>query len=184
MIKRSTDMARYFDLGSHSFLISTSSDMSQRWFDRGLAWCYGFNHEEAIRCFQNSITEDPTCAMGYWGIAYAKGPFYNKPWGYYSQLERGPAIITCHEACHKALQLSYNLLRLCVSEEAAHHVAHAPTLAVLRRRWPSEDPTGIGSTFGHAKTLSPLPPTPGHTQGAEHAKAQPGQGQIRAQGQR
>ena len=108
MIKRSTDMARYFDLGSHSFLISTSSDMSQRWFDRGLAWCYGFNHEEAIRCFQNSITEDPTCAMGYWGIAYAKGPFYNKPWGYYSQLERGPAIITCHEACHKALQLSYN----------------------------------------------------------------------------
>jgi len=101
-------MASYFDLGNHSFLISTSSDVAQRWFDRGLTWCYGFNHEEAIRCFQNSITEDPDCAMGYWGIAYAKGSFYNKPWDYYGQLERGSTIKTCHEACYKAHQLSYN----------------------------------------------------------------------------
>jgi tetratricopeptide (TPR) repeat protein len=98
-------MAQYFDLGNHSFPISTSSELAQRWFDRGLAWCYGFNHEEAIRCFQNTITEDPTCAMGYWGIAYANGPFYNKPWDWYGEFERGPTIRICHDACQKARQL-------------------------------------------------------------------------------
>ena len=58
--------------------------------------------------------------------------------------------------------------------ETAGHVAYAPALAVLPRRWPSEDPAGFGSTLGHAKTLSPTPPTPGHTQGAVHAWTQPG----------
>ncbi len=98
-------MTHYFDLGNHNFPISTSLVQAQRWFDRGLAWCYGFNHEEAARCFQNTITEDPTCAMGYWGIAYANGPFYNKPWDWYGELERGSAIKICHDACQKACQL-------------------------------------------------------------------------------
>jgi tetratricopeptide (TPR) repeat protein len=101
-------MPHYFDLGNHSFPISTSSALAQRWFDRGLAWCYGFNHEEAVRCFQNTINEDPTCAMGYWGIAYANGPFYNKPWDWYGELERGPAIKICHDACQKANQLRFD----------------------------------------------------------------------------
>lgn len=96
----------YFDLGNHRFPISTPSAPAQRWFDRGLAWCYGFNHEEAVRCFQKVIAEDPACAMGYWGIAYAHSPFYNKPWGWYGELERGPAITICHGACQKARQLT------------------------------------------------------------------------------
>lgn len=106
IITRSNHMAHYFNLGNHRFPISTHSEQAQIWFDRGLAWCYGFNHEEAIRCFQNAITEDPTCAMGYWGIAYANGPFYNKPWDWYGELERGPAITICHDACQKARQFS------------------------------------------------------------------------------
>lgn len=103
-------MANYFDLGNHSFPISTHSEQAQIWFDRGLAWCYGFNHEEAIRCFQNTMTEDPTCAMGYWGMAYAHSPFYNKPWNWYGELERGLAITICHDACQKARQLSSDQL--------------------------------------------------------------------------
>lgn len=101
-------MARYFDIGDHSFPITTQSDQAQLWFDRGLAWCYGFNHEEAVRCFQNTIAEDPQCAMGYWGIANATGPFYNKPWQWYGEQERGTAITICHDASQKALQLSSN----------------------------------------------------------------------------
>lgn len=101
-------MTLYFDLGNQSFPISTVSAQAQLWFDRGLAWCYGFNHEEAVRCFQKAIDEDPTCAMGYWGIAFATGPFYNKPWGWYGELERGPAITICHKACQKAGLLGIN----------------------------------------------------------------------------
>ena len=73
-------MDDYFDLGSHTRAVTTTSDEAQRWFDRGLAWSYAFNHEEAVRCFEHASTADPQCAMAYWGVAYALGPNYNKPW--------------------------------------------------------------------------------------------------------
>ena len=63
-----------FDLGSVHRPITTNSPAAQRWFDRGLAWTYGFNHEEAVSCFRRSAEADPDCAMAQWGIAYAIGP--------------------------------------------------------------------------------------------------------------
>jgi hypothetical protein len=48
--------------------------------DRGLLWCYGYNHDEAVRCFKKAAKHDPKCAMVHWGIAYAAGPNYNKQW--------------------------------------------------------------------------------------------------------
>lgn len=66
-------MNGYFDLGSHHREISTSSPEAQTWFDRGLIWTYGFNHEEAIRCFERAAELDPTCAMAQWGICARTG---------------------------------------------------------------------------------------------------------------
>lgn len=80
-------MSDYFDLGSHSLPVTTSSSDAQLWFDRGLAWCYGFNHEEAVACFEKALAADPDCAMARWGIAYATGPNYNKPWDDFGELE-------------------------------------------------------------------------------------------------
>jgi len=68
-------MDSYFDLGSYQRNITTTSDTAKAWFNRGLVWCYGFNQEEAVRCFEKVVELDPQCAMGYWGIAYASGPF-------------------------------------------------------------------------------------------------------------
>ena len=48
-----------FDLGTYSRAVSTRSPEAQRWFDIGLNWCYGFNHEEAIRCFEKVLSFDP-----------------------------------------------------------------------------------------------------------------------------
>jgi hypothetical protein len=69
-----------FDLGSYRRPISTLAQETQRWFDIGLNWCYGFNHEEGIKCFEKALEFDPGCAMVHWGIAYAAGPFYNLTW--------------------------------------------------------------------------------------------------------
>ncbi|MEQ1829973.1 MAG: hypothetical protein ABL921_28685 [Pirellula sp.] len=69
--------SRYFDIGKIHCEVSTRSGKSQRWFDRGLAMCHGFNHEEAVRCFERSIQADPGMAMAYWGLAYAWGPNIN-----------------------------------------------------------------------------------------------------------
>lgn len=75
-------MDSYFDLGSHHRPISTTSPAAQIWFDRGLNWTYGFHHDEAVDCFKKVIEHDPDCAMGYWGLAYALGPYYNMPWNH------------------------------------------------------------------------------------------------------
>ena len=97
-------MSDYFDLGSHSFPITTSSENAQTWFDRGLIWCYGFNHEEAIRCFEKVVELDAKCAMGYWGITYATSSFYNKPWEWYGEKEITESTKFCYENIQKAIQ--------------------------------------------------------------------------------
>lgn len=45
----------YFDLGDYSRSVTTTSDEAQTWFDRGLRWTYGFNHEEAAACFRTQV---------------------------------------------------------------------------------------------------------------------------------
>ena len=96
---------KYFNLGSYRRDISTNSEAARCWFNRGLNWCYGFNQEEAIRCFKLAIDQDPQCAIAYWGVAYAAGPFYNKPWEWYGDRERIEAAKLCFEYAQKAEEL-------------------------------------------------------------------------------
>ena len=59
---------KYFDLGKGHREITTVSEEAQRWFDRGLTWIYGFNHDEAIICFNKAIEADSSCVMAYWEL--------------------------------------------------------------------------------------------------------------------
>ena len=72
-----SDVPLYYQIGNIQKKVTTSSEEAQLWFDRGLGLAYGFNHEEAIACFERAIEADPDCAMCYWGKAYALGPNYN-----------------------------------------------------------------------------------------------------------
>ncbi|KAM3468156.1 hypothetical protein MY5147_008208 [Beauveria neobassiana] len=96
----------YYDLGTHSRPVTTASNEAQTWFDRGLVWCYGFNHEEAAKCFEHAIKADPKCAMAYWGLAYSLGPNYNKPWALFEADERRSATQRTHDAVEKATALA------------------------------------------------------------------------------
>jgi tetratricopeptide (TPR) repeat protein len=70
--------ATLFDnLGSLHHPISTMSEGAQRYFDQGLRLTYAFNHEEAIRSFEEAVKLDPQAPMPYWGIALALGPNIN-----------------------------------------------------------------------------------------------------------
>jgi tetratricopeptide (TPR) repeat protein len=69
----------YTNLGSYHHAISTSSPDAQKYFDQGLTLSYAFNHAEAIRAFRQAATLDPSCAMCYWGVAFALGPNINAP---------------------------------------------------------------------------------------------------------
>jgi len=87
-----------YDLGSYSLPVTTTSPEAQRWFDRGLNWTYGFNHEEAIACFRRALEHDPDCAMAHWGVAYATGPNYNMPWALFDDKSRAEALAAAHAA--------------------------------------------------------------------------------------
>ncbi|QJC80475.1 tetratricopeptide repeat protein [Pseudomonas umsongensis] len=96
-------MHDYYDLGTYSRSVTTSSAQTQLWFDRGLMWCYGYNHDEAIRCFQKALEHDRNCAMAYWGIAYASGPNYNKRWDAFIEQELKEAVAQARLATQIAL---------------------------------------------------------------------------------
>jgi len=65
--------------GAHSRKITTDSPEAQRYFDQGMAFLSGFNHDEAIRSFRAAAHLDPKCAMAWWGVALAYGPHINLP---------------------------------------------------------------------------------------------------------
>ena len=69
----------FTNLGTLHHPITTTSERAQQYFDQGLRLVYAFNHEEAIRAFEEAARLDPTAAMAYWGIALASGPNINAP---------------------------------------------------------------------------------------------------------
>ena len=95
----------YYDLGTHSWPVTTSVPEAQTWFDRGLAWAYGFNHEEAVYCFEQALTADPDCAMAHWGVGYAIGPNYNKPWEAFDETDLQTSTERADAALTRAVQL-------------------------------------------------------------------------------
>jgi tetratricopeptide (TPR) repeat protein len=65
------------NIGDYQVKVTTNSEYSQLFFNQGVIMANGFNHAEAERSFRESIRQDSTFAMGYWGIAYVLGPNYN-----------------------------------------------------------------------------------------------------------
>jgi tetratricopeptide (TPR) repeat protein len=92
-----------YDLGSYFRTVTTTSADAQRWFDRGLSWCFGFHHEEAVACFEKALEADPNCAMAHWGVSYAAGPNYNFPWELMDPAGKATALARAHDSARSAL---------------------------------------------------------------------------------
>jgi tetratricopeptide (TPR) repeat protein len=94
-------------LGEYGREIHTTSQEAQTWFNRGLVWCYSFNHEAATQCFETAAVHDPNCAMAYWGIAFAVGPNYNKSWRMFTPDDRRSSLekILGALACARKVQV-------------------------------------------------------------------------------
>ena len=115
-------MDSYFDLGNYSRPITTTVPEAQIWFDRGLNWSYGFHHKEALRCYQKVVELDPNCAMGYWGIAYALGPYYNIPWQKMGVEARIEIVKQTYENTQKANELA--MTGTAVEQALCHAFTH------------------------------------------------------------
>jgi len=69
----------YEGFGNYERVISTEVAPAQDWFNQGMQLMYGFNHDEAIRSFEQAAAADPTNPMPWWGIAYCLGININDP---------------------------------------------------------------------------------------------------------
>ncbi|OGM41631.1 tetratricopeptide repeat domain protein [Aspergillus bombycis] len=135
----------YYNLGSFHRPVATASPEAQTWFDRGLIWTYAFNHEEAVHCFEKAIEYDPACAMAYWGLAYALGPNYNKPWQFFDQGELERTVQRTHGAAEDARK---------------HGITARPVESALieavQNRYPQDQPLGDCSSWnqGYADAMA------------------------------
>ncbi len=96
-------------MGPHTRKITTSSAEAQRYFDQALTWTFAFNHDEAIRSFEQAAKLDPECAMAWWGKAFCHGPHINNP-----AMDEAGSI-----AAWSALQKALNLSGKCTPVERA-----------------------------------------------------------------
>jgi tetratricopeptide (TPR) repeat protein len=124
-------MSDYFDLGSYARPVTTSSAEAQAWFTRGLLWTYAFNHEEAARCFEHAIASDPDCALAYWGLAYALGPNYNKPWEAFDPVDLSSSVSRAFAASVTA-----------ASRASSGPAVERALVRALAARYPSAEPAG------------------------------------------
>ena len=96
-------MDDYYNLGTYSRKVSTSMAEAELWFNRGLLWSYAYNHYESANCFRKAVEIDPDLAIGYWGIGYAVGPYYNKQWHRFDEIDLANTLAQCYEASRTAL---------------------------------------------------------------------------------
>src|SRR6185437_13618924 len=101
------DEPLYQGLGTTGRKVTAANPEAEKYVVQGIQFLYGFSHGAAIRSFEQAIKFDPTCAMAYWGIAYANGPHVNFP------LVPPPAA----EAAWKNLQLAKQYANQCTPVE-------------------------------------------------------------------
>jgi tetratricopeptide (TPR) repeat protein len=152
----------YDNLGSYHMAISTRSPLAQRYFDQGLRLTYAFNHDEAIKSYREGTREDATCAMCWWGIAYALGPNINVPmdtaavrpaWEALQRAVRlAPAAAPRERAYIKALAARY--VPITDADRSGLDSAWADAIGEVSRRYPA-DPDA--ATL-HAEALMDLRP--------------------------
>ena len=136
-------MDGYFDLGSFTWPTATEHPEAQRWFDRGMIWCFGYNHEEAIACFEKALALDPDCTLARFGIAYAIGPNYNRSWDLFDPAAKEQALARAFDECRTA----------CARKDELQPVTRALIEALAKRypqREPIEDQSGWDQAFADA----------------------------------
>lgn len=124
-----------FQLGDFHRAVTCAHPEAQHWFDRGMAWAFGFHHEEAILCFERALAHDPGCAMAHWGVGYCNGPNYNfhTANGYYG--------LSAQETGYPSMKLAFEATARATASTAGVSVVERDLIDALATRyaWPLSD---------------------------------------------
>lgn len=122
-------------LGDQAIECTSDSETAKKFVNQGLSLIYAFNHDEAVRAFQEAIRHDPDCAMAYWGWAFARGPNLNKPMA-------AEDVPEAWDAIQKALALK--------DEVSAKERALIEALALRYSDDPDADRTALDTAYAKA----------------------------------
>jgi tetratricopeptide (TPR) repeat protein len=113
----------YGNLGPHTRAITTTSTVAQAYFNQGMQFMYAFGTSSALQSFGEAARHDSTCAMCYWGEAWALSPYLN---GGMSLTAEGQAYVAIHKAkglSQHATDVERALIDAMVVRFAEHPVA-------------------------------------------------------------
>ncbi|WP_349371671.1 hypothetical protein [Salinarimonas sp.] len=129
-------------LGEYGLPVTTAEPLARAYFNQGVGMLWGFNHAEAVRAFRAAQEIDPTCAMCFWGEAYALGPNINdgmrqaaveRAW-YAASLARILATTEKERALAEAMAARYAP----GEDRAALNEAFADGMTAVSQRWPDD----------------------------------------------
>jgi hypothetical protein len=128
----------------HAGVEADSGDAEARaWFSQGARLVWAFDEAEAVRAFHMAQRADPTCAMCYWGEAWARGPTINLQ-------PRSDELTAARAAAEKAAALGAGLgprdralieamLVRTGGAGAFQSEAYANAMEAATRRFPADD---------------------------------------------
>lgn len=138
-------------LGPVHHAVGTKSPRAQKLFDQGLGLCYAFNHDEAIRSFQEAARADSTCAMAWWGIALAYGPNINMPMSAEAEQKALDAMARAKTLAAKApaadrayiAALAHRYGTPVGENRAARDTAYAVAMRGLKKSYPNDSDAAV-----------------------------------------
>jgi len=136
--------------GTYSRPISTDSATTQKFFDQGLRFAWGFYFPEAIASHQEAARHDPGHPMPYWGMAHAMGPNPNSRYARMPDDPRGEGLKAIQMALERidrandverdlinALYVRYD--RENIADDSERDQAYLARMRSLNEKYP-EDP--------------------------------------------
>ena len=136
--------------GTYGRAISTDSETTQKFFDQGLRFAWGFYFPESIASHQEAARHDPDHPMPYWGMAHAMGP---NPNSRYARMPDDPqgeglkAIRMALERIDRANDMERELINALyvrydkesILDDAQRDLAYLDHMRSLNEKYP-EDP--------------------------------------------
>jgi len=136
-------------LGQVNFTVSCNPQ-AQKQFNRAVAWLHSFEYEEAEKAFSEVTVTDPSCGMGYWGIAMSNyHPIWAPPTA--AELQKGLNAIEKAKAAGAGTQRERDYIAAVEvfykdADKLDHKTrtfAYGDAMKQLYRRNPSDNETGV-----------------------------------------
>ena len=155
--------AKYYPaaLGPLTRSITTTSSKAQKFFNQGVQMMYAFTPLRAARSFRQAQTDDPACAMCFWGEAWAWGPYLNGPMGpddaprAYENIQKANTLAADHaneveRALIEAMAVRYSPEHDADTRKALDS-AYARAMADVHDRFPHD--LDVGTLYGESLML-------------------------------